>query len=230
MNDCYITEAEARKIICMIGKRMYDSGFAAANDGNISVRIGQDMIICTPSGVSKGFITEEMLSKVNLKGEVIAGESGPSSEIKMHLKIYETNTEVTAVTHAHPPTATSFAVCGIDLDRPILPEAIVMLGVVPVVPYAEPGTQALADSIAPYCNEYNAVLLANHGAVTWGRTMTEAYHRMEILENYAKVTMNSFYIIGRANELTESQIDELAALRNRMGIKAGGRPRADGGK
>lgn len=210
-----MTESEARKMICQMGKRMYDSGFVAANDGNISIKIEPDIIICTPTGVSKGFMTEDMMVKINLNGQVIEGDLKPSSEIKMHLTVYEQNKEAEAVTHAHPPMATSFAIAGIPLDKAILPEAVVMLGIVPVAPYATPGSQELADSIIPYCNSNNAVLLGNHGAVTWGRNITEAYYRLESLENYAKVTMNTVYIMGKYNELSDAQIDELVQMRTK---------------
>jgi len=130
-----------------------------------------------------------------------------------------------AVAHAHPPKATSFAVAGIQLDKAILPEAIVLLGIVPIAPYATPGTQEVPDSIAPFCKDYNAVLLANHGALTWGRDITEAYHRMESLEHYATIMMYTTYTISKSNELCSSQVEKLIEIRNQMGIKTGGVPK-----
>lgn len=220
----YMSEFEAKKMICQVGKRMYDRNFVASNDGNISVKVGKNTIICTPTGVSKGFMTPDMLVKVNLKGEVVAGKLKPSSEMKMHLRVYEENPEVMAVTHAHPPVATSFSIAGIPLNSPLLAEAVVLLGNVPIAPYSTPGTQEVPDSIAPYCKDHNAVLLANHGALTWGTTLEEAYHRLETLEHYSTILMYTSRIIGATNELNCDQVGTLINLREKMGIKSGGVP------
>ncbi|WP_024831703.1 class II aldolase/adducin family protein [Ruminiclostridium josui] len=221
----YLTHEEAAHAIVEIGKRMYLKGFVASNDGNISIKIGENEILTTPTCVSKGYMTEEMLVKVDLQGQVISGTTKPSSELKMHLRVYSENPDVMAVTHAHPPVATSFAIAGIELDRAILPEAVVNLGTVPIAPYATPGSQAVPDSIAPYCRDYNAVLLANHGAVTWGKDVFEAYHRLESLEYYATVLMYTGNIIGKANELSSKQISELVEIRRNFGINTGGVPK-----
>lgn len=220
----YYSDFEAKKMICEIGKRVYDRGYVAANDGNISVKVGPNAIWCTPTGVSKGFMTPDMLVKIDLKGNVISGKNKPSSEVKMHLRVYNENPEINAVVHAHPAVATSFAIAGIHLDKALLPEAVVNLGNVPVAPYATPGTQEVPDSIAPYCKDFNAVLLANHGALTWGSDLIEAYFRMESLEHYATILMYTGRIIKQSNELNCSQVDELIKLREKMGIKAGGVP------
>jgi L-fuculose-phosphate aldolase len=221
----YITNSEAREAIIEIGKRMYNKGFVASNDGNISIRVGQNEIWTTPTLVSKGYMTSEMLVKVDLNGNILSGDNKPSSEIKMHLRVYNENPDVIAVTHAHPPVATSFAIAGIELDRAILPEAVVNLGTVPIAPYATPGSQEVPDSIAPFCRSHNAVLLANHGALTWGRDVFEAYFRLESLEYYATVLMYTGNIIGRANELSESQISSLLEIRQKLGITTGGIPK-----
>lgn len=223
-NNKYYSDFEAKKVICEIGKRMYDRGYVAANDGNISVKCGPNTIWCTPTGVSKGFMIPDMLVKMDLSGNIIQGKCKPSSEVKMHLRVYNENPEVNAVVHAHPPVATSFAIAGIHLDKAVLPEAVVMLGTVPVAPYATPGTQEVPDSIAPYCRDYNAVLLANHGALTWGSDAIEAYHRMESLEHYALILMYTGKIINQSNELNCSQVDELLKIREKLGIKSGGVP------
>ena len=157
----YPSDDVAKDSIIEIGKRMYQKGFVAANDGNISCKVEKDIIWTTPTGVSKGFMTPNMLVKMKLSGEVLIGERKPSSEIKMHIRAYQENPDIMAVTHAHPLVATSFAIAGICLDKAILPEAIVNLGIVPVAHYATPGTQDVPDSIAPYCKTHNAVLLAN---------------------------------------------------------------------
>ena len=220
----YLSDYEAKKQIIAIGKRMYDQGFVASNDGNISCRVGPNTIWTTPTGVSKGFMTPDMLVKMNFDGKVLMGKLKPSSEVKMHLRVYNENPDVMAVTHAHPPVATSFAIAGISLDRAILPEAVVNLGSVPIAHYATPGSQDVPDSIAPYCNTHNAVLLANHGALSWGKDLTEAYHRLESLEYYATVLMYTGRIIGRANELSCSQVNELIDIREKLGITSGGTP------
>lgn len=224
----YITNSEAREAIIEVGKRMYNKGFVAANDGNISIKVGANEIWTTPTLVSKGYMTSEMLVKVDLNGNILSGDNKPSSELKMHLRVYNENPDVMAVTHAHPPVATSFAIAGIELDRAILPEAVVNLGTVPIAPYATPGSREVPDSIAPFCRTHNAVLLANHGALTWGRDVFEAYFRLESLEYYATVLMYTGNIIGRANELSESQISKLLEIRQKLGITAGGVPRGQG--
>ena len=169
-------------------------------------------------------MTFDMLVKMDMEGKVLAGRLKPSSEVKMHLRVYKENPEVLAVTHAHPPIATSFAIAGISLDRAILPEAVVNLGSVPIAHYATPGSTDVPDSIAPYCKTHNAVLLANHGALSWGKDVLEAYHRLESLEYYATVLMYTGRVIGQANELSCTQVEELIAIREKLGITAGGMP------
>lgn len=221
----YPTDDEAKKLICEIGRRMYQKNFVAANDGNISCKVDDDIIWATPTGVSKGFMTEEMMVKLRLDGTVLSqGDLGPSSEIKMHLRVYNENPEVMGVCHAHPPVSTSFAIAGMSLDRAIYPEALVNLGTVPCVHYETPGSQGIPDSIAPYCRDYNAVLLANHGALAWGRSLMEAWYRLESTEHYAMVIMYTGNIIGKANVLSCDQVGELMEIRKRMGMTAGGMP------
>lgn len=222
----FYTDNEAKNLICEIGRRIYNKNFVAANDGNISVKVGPNTIWATPTGVSKGFMTPDMMVKMDIEGNIISGEMKPSSEVKMHLRVYKENPEVNAVVHAHPPVATSFAIAGMSLDKPISPEAVVLLGTVPVAPYATPGTQEVPDSIAPYCKDYNAVLLANHGALTWGADIIQAYFRMESLEHYALMLMYSNNIINKANELSSSQISDLINIRESMGIQTGGVPQS----
>ncbi|NLV57624.1 MAG: class II aldolase/adducin family protein [Clostridiales bacterium] len=221
----YPTDHEAKKLIVEIGKRMYAKNFVAANDGNISCKVDDDLIWTTPTGVSKGFMSEDMLVKMRLDGTVLSqGELGPSSEVKMHLRIYNENPEARGVCHAHPPISTSFAIAGIGLDKAIYPEALVNLGTVPCVHYETPGTQGIPDSIAPYARDYNALLLANHGAVAWGSSLMEAWYRLESTEHYAMVIMYTGNIIGKANVLSCDQVGELVEIRRKMGITSGGIP------
>lgn len=220
----YMGDYEAKQLILEVGRRMYNKNFVAANDGNISCKVGDNELWTTPTGVSKGYMTEDILVKVDLDGNILRGSTKPSSELKMHLRVYRENPQVKSVVHANPPVATSFAIAGIPLSRAILPEAVVQLGEVPVAPYAAPGTQEVPDSIAPFCKTHNGVLLANHGALTWGKDPMQAYFRMESLEYYALVTMYTGSIIGQANELSCEQIDQLVDTRTRLGISTGGRP------
>lgn len=220
----YMTDSEAKQAILDVGRRMYASKMVAANDGNISVKVAPGLVWCTPTGVSKGFMKEDMLVKIDTSGKVLSGRMKPSSEIKMHLRCYEEDSDILAVVHAHPQIATSYAIAGIAMDAAISSEAVVNLGVVPVAPYATPGTYEVPDSIAPYVKDYNAVLLSNHGALTWGGGVYEAYYRMETLEHYAGMLMYTTNIIGRRNSLSCDQIQELIKAREKFGIKGGGVP------
>ncbi len=220
----YPSDFEAKKAILEIGRRMYMKGFVASNDGNISCKVGPNAIWTTPTGVSKGFMTQDMLVKIDMNGKILSGSLKPSSEIKMHLRVYQENPDVMAVSHAHPPVATSFAIAGISLDKAILPEAVVQLGSVPIAHYATPGTQEVPDSIAPFCKTHNGVLLANHGALSWGKDVFESFFRLESIEYYATVLMYTERIIGRQNELSCSQVDDLLLTRKNLGINQGGVP------
>ncbi|MBQ9934098.1 MAG: class II aldolase/adducin family protein [Ruminiclostridium sp.] len=214
----YPTDAQAKTQIIEAGLKIYQRGLVAANDGNLSVRVGDNALWVTPTGVSKGAMTEEMLVKVDLEGALLEGTRKPSSETRMHLRIYKENPDVRAVIHAHPPAATAFACAGIPLDRPIIQEAVVFLGTVPVAPFALPGSQAVADSVAPYCRDYRALLLEYHGAVTWGDTMEQAHYRMECLEQLAQVTLH-LKTLGCDRVITEAQVKALEGLRPAWGIK-----------
>jgi len=230
----FMSEEEARQAIVRAGKRMYDHGYVVTNDGNISVRISSTEIIVTPMGVSKGFMTPEMMVKMNLDGDVLEAEgTKPSSEVKMHLRVYAEDDSVMAVVHAHPIYATSYAIAGIPLDEPILSEAMLQIGAVPIAKYAKPGTYDVPDGIAPFVKGYGAVLLSNHGALTWGTTLVEAFSRMEVLENYAHI---SFVVglLGGGRGLDVEQVAGLAGIRKEMGLAAiampKGRPEKENGK
>lgn len=218
------TKAKAIEQIIDIGKRMYIKGFVAANDGNISCKIAPDVIVSTPTLVSKGFMTEDMMVVMDLDGNILEGTSKPSSEVKMHIRAYKENPEINAVTHAHPPASSAFAIAGIALDRALMPEAVVNLGPIPIAKYADPGSQEVPDSIAPFVKDYNGVLLANHGALTWGKDVTDAFYKLESVEYYAKITIYTDFILGKANILSEEQIKKLFKTKEKLGIKAGGIP------
>ena len=160
-----VNEYEIKKQICDIGRRIYNRNMVAANDGNISVKLNDNEFLCTPTGVSKGFMTPEFICKVDAKGNVLQANPGfkPSSEIKMHMRVYEKRPDVGSVVHAHPIYATSFAIAGIPLTQPIMPEAVIALGCVPIAEYGTPSTMEIPDNLEKYLPYFDAVLLENHG-------------------------------------------------------------------
>lgn len=209
-------EVESRQQICEIGRRMYERRMVAANDGNISVRLGDNEILCTPTGVSKGFMKPEQMCKVDLSGKVIGDNPGtvPSSEVKMHLRVYQNRPDVGAVVHAHPIFATSFAVMGRGLEEPIMPEVIVNFGRVPLAPYGTPSTVEIPDSIEPYLAEYEAVLLESHGALTWSKDLLSAYMKMESVEFYAELLYRTTQL-GGPRLLSPERLEKLYEMTGR---------------
>ena len=208
-----------REKICEIGRRIYNRGMVAANDGNISVRFTEHEILCTPTGVSKGFMTPKSICKVNEFGELIEanGSFRPSSEMKMHLRIYEKRPDIRAVVHAHPTYGTIFAIAGTALDKPIMSEAVVSLGSVPVVEYGAPSTMELPDNIEKYLPYYDALLLEHHGALTYADSLENAYMRMESLEFYAELLYRTKLIDGQ-REFDEKEIERLYNIRSTYGM------------
>ena len=200
--------------ICDVCRKMWQQGWVAANDGNISVKLPDGNFMATPTGISKSFITPEKLVIINDKGEVIEGEPGykPSSEIKMHLRCYREREDVGAVVHAHPATATGFAVAGKSLDRYSMIETVIAIGSIPLTPYGTPSTNEVPESIAPYLKEHDVLLLQNHGALTVGADLITAYYRMETLELLAKISLVA-ELLGGAKEIERDQIDKLMYLR-----------------
>ncbi|MBE6021215.1 MAG: class II aldolase/adducin family protein [Clostridiales bacterium] len=216
MSKEYISEKEGRRLICEIGRRMFAKNFVAANDGNISVLLSPRKVLCTPTGTSKGFMEEEDLIIIDMQGSVIRGHKEPSSEMKMHLEVYKQNPNVSAVVHAHPVNATALAVAGIPLTEPILTESVVVVGEIPLAPYATAGTNEVADAVRPFCKDYNGALLANHGAVVWAEDLMKAWYRIESLEQTAEIFIKSKFILGNANVLTH---EEVTKLKDRYNIK-----------
>jgi len=209
-----VAEYEIKKFMCEIGKRVYNNGFVAANDGNFSVRISDNEILTTPTGVSKGYMTPDMICKVNMKGETLhsTGTNKPSSELKMHIRVYEERPDVKSVVHAHPPYGTSFAIAGIPLTKQIMPEATIFLGCIPIAEYGTPSTYEIPDNISKYLQNYDALLLENHGALTYGVDLLSAYFKMESLEFYAKLMYHSM-MLGGPKELSNKQVSDLLDLR-----------------
>ncbi len=220
----YLSEKQAKKAIIDIGKRMYVRNFVAANDGNISVKTGDNEVWATPTGVSKGYMKKKMLVKVDLDGNILEGTCKPSSELKMHLRAYQEHEEMRAVCHAHPPVCTCYAIAGIPLTAPVLAEAVITLGDVPIAPYAKLGSREVPEAVAPFCHTHNGILLANHGAVTWAEEPYAAWYRLESMEYYANILLITEHILGRQNLLTDEQVGALLAMREKFGIKRGGVP------
>lgn len=214
-----LNENEIKKQICEIGKRIYDRRMVAANDGNISVKLSENEFLCTPTGVSKGFMTPEYICKVDAKGNVIEANEGfrPSSEIKMHMRVYQKRPDVGAVVHAHPVFATSFAIAGIPLTQPIMPEAVISLGSVPIAEYGTPSTMEIPDNVEKYLPYYDAVLLENHGALTWSTDLTAAYMKMESVEFYAELLYRA-RMLGGPKEFDRQTVEKLYEVRKKMGL------------
>lgn len=215
-----VSEYEIKKEICEIGKRIYNQGMVASNDGNISVKLNDNEFLCTPTGVSKGFMTPEYICKVDKDGKVIQANPGfrPSSEIKMHMRVYKNRPDVNSVVHAHPVYATSFAIAGIPLTQPIMPEAVIALGCVPIAEYGTPSTEEIPDAVEKYLQSFDAVLLENHGALTFSDSLLNAYHKMESVEFYAKLLFNS-KMLGGPKELSKQQVERLYEIRRQFGMK-----------
>lgn len=206
--------AKTKELICDICHKMWQQGWVAANDGNVTVKLDDGSFLATPTGVSKCFIEPDMLIRIDENYNVLEAKEGyrPSSEIKMHLRCYKERPDVGAVVHAHPPTATGFAVAGKPLDDYSMIEAVITVGSIPVAPYGAPSTNEIPESIAPYLPEHDVILLKNHGALTVGADLITAYYRMETLEHFAKVSLTA-HLLGGAQELSEDKIDKLLWLR-----------------
>ncbi len=231
----YPTDEEAKRDIIEAGRRLYQRGYVAANDGNLSARVSENHIWVTPSGVSKGFMTEDMLIKLDISGQSVElpfekteRPFKPSSEIKMHLAVYRESSDILGVVHAHPPVSAAFAAAGVPLDTALLQEAVVLLGVVPVAPFAMPGSDALAEGVASFVREYNGLLLEHHGSVAWGGGVMQALYRLESIEYNATVSMYA-KMMGLQRPMTNGQIDALLKLRPVWGVTGGGRPRGRDG-
>jgi L-fuculose-phosphate aldolase len=208
------TTIEVRREIVAVCRRLYEHGLIAGPDGNVSRRVGPDRILVTPSGMSKVDVQEHDLVEVTLDGAPRRGSRRASSEVAMHLRIYRRRPDVEAVVHAHPPVATAFAVAGESFADGILPEMILQMGSVPLVPYATPGSEELADRLEPFLQDHDAFLLANHGATTVGASLLKAHQRMESLEHTARIVLAA-RLLGRVNTLSAEQVRILVEARKR---------------
>src|SRR5262245_39694606 len=211
-----MNEYKLKEQMCEVGRRLYNKGFAAANDGNITYRLNDKEILCTPTMVSKGYMKPEDICKVDYNGKQIAGNRKRTSEVLLHLVVYKLNPKINAVVHCHPPHATAFAVAHEPIPKCILPEVEVFLGEVPIAKYETPGDQRFADTIAPFVKDCNTILLANHGTVTFGPDLQNAYFNTEIIDAYCRILILS-KMLGRVNYFDERQTRELLALKKRLG-------------
>jgi L-fuculose-phosphate aldolase len=213
------SESTLRADIVEVGRRMYARGYTASNDGNISVRLGSDRLLMTPKSVCKGFMTPDMMCITDLEGRKLQGDRDPSSEMLMHLEVYRQRPDAQAVVHAHPPTATGFAVAGIPLDRAVLAEVLTTLGSIPIAEYATPSTRELPEAVRKYIKAHDGMLLANHGALTVGADLYGAYYKMETIEHFAKISLVA-RLLGRENLLSREEVMRLQELRGSYGIQA----------
>lgn len=203
--------------IVEVGRRLWTRGFVASNDGNITIRLDEDRILTTPSGVSKGFMTPDMMVVVDMSGRRIAGSRDASSELKMHLEVYRQRPDARAVVHAHPPLATGFAVAGVPLDRAVLAEVICTLGSIPIAEYATPSTEELPEAVRRYIKAHDGLLLANHGALTVGRDVYAAYYKMETIEHFARISLTA-RLLGGERLIAQDEVLRLQNLRGLYGI------------
>ncbi len=210
---------ELTEIILEIGKRLWQRKYVASNDGNISARLNENEFLTTPTGVSKGFMSEEMILLVDKEGKPLEGKSkfAPTSEFKMHAEVYNLRSDVNAVVHAHPPFATAFALAGESIEGCYLPESVLTLGAVPIADYALPSTDEVPKSIRPFVEKTDVIMLANHGALTYGRDLFDAYFKMETLEHTAEILWRA-KALGKINKLTSGQAERLLELREKYGL------------
>ncbi len=208
-----------REDLVRVCHAIYEKGWAAANDGNVSVRIGDDRMLCTPTSMCKGHLSPADLVICHISGQKLEGEREATSEILMHATIYSRRSDVHAVVHAHPPLATGFAVAGRALDLALLPEVIIQLGAVPLARYGLPGTAALTEGMLPYIDCFDAMLLENHGCTTYGENVWQAFYRMETVEHFAKITLVA-EMAGGAKPLPRAEVKKLFESRERYNVRS----------
>jgi L-fuculose-phosphate aldolase len=208
------TVAEHRQNICTAGNWLYERGFIPGCDGNLSVRLDPNRILATPKGFCKGMMAPEDLVITDIEGHKLEGNHEPSSELAMHLLIYKRRPDANAICHAHPPIATGFAAAGVPLDKPLLAEMVVTFGRIPLAPFALPGTSEVPWSLEPLVSEYDAILMANHGVVTYGVDLISAFHRMDVVEHYARVSLVT-ELLGKQSLLSGCDVEKLLTTRPR---------------
>lgn len=213
------TEQEHREDLVRVCRQIYEKGWVAMNDGNVSIRLSEDRLLCTPTALSKGSVTDEDLIVCDSTGRKISGRREGTSEIAMHLTVYNIRPDVKSVVHAHPPVATGFATAGRALDKALLPEVVIQLGAVPLASYGLPGTPALSDGMLPFIPDYDALLLENHGCTTWGSDVWQAFFRMEMVEHFARITLVA-EMMGGAKALPREEVAKLFEARARYNVSS----------
>jgi L-fuculose-phosphate aldolase len=213
------TEQQLRDDIVQVGRFMFDKGWVAANDGNITTRLDDDRLLATPTGISKGLMRPDDLIVCDLAGEKLCGQRQCTTELAMHLTIYKMRPDVRSVVHAHPPVSTGFAAAGRALDKALLPEVVICLGSVPLAEYGLPGTPALTEGMLPYIPKYDALLMANHGVVAYGEEVFQAFHRMETVEHFARITLVA-ELLGGPKVLPRMEVQKLFDSRTRYHVKS----------
>jgi len=208
------TDHQFRRDIVRCGSLLHSCGFIAATDGNLSVRLDDQRVLVTPTGMSKGMMKTSDLVVVDMEGRKLKGQREATSEIGMHLLIYHMRPDINAVVHAHPRTATGFAAAGIALNQPLVCEIVIGLGQIPLAPYGTPGTPELAETLEPLIPDFDAILMANHGVVTYGPDLQSAYMKMETVEHFAQITLVT-HLLGKQQLLAHSDLKKLVAARVR---------------
>ena len=206
---------QQRETIVRYGRMLYERGFIAATDGNISTRIDDHRLLITPTCMCKGMMSEDDLVIVDMNGRALEGSRNTSSEVAMHLLIYRLRPDIRGIVHAHPPTATGFAAAGIALDQPLISEVVLTLGTVPLAPYACPGTEELSAALRPFVPDHDAILMANHGVVAYADDLERAFMHMETVEHLAKISLVT-RTLGQQNVLNADEVKRLLAIRQQM--------------
>jgi L-fuculose-phosphate aldolase len=213
------TEKEHRDDIVRIGRLVFEKGWVAANDGNITIRLDESRVLATPTGTSKGMLDPDDLIIMDMEGKKIQGRKEGTTEIAMHLTVYKMRPDIRAVVHAHPPVATGYATAGKELNLALLPEVIIAMGCVPLAGYGLPGTPELIEPMLPYIPKYDAIMMGNHGAVCYGEDVYKAYFRMETVEHFARIALVA-ELLGGPRPLPRQEVDKLLEARTRYGVKA----------
>jgi L-fuculose-phosphate aldolase len=208
------SERQHREDICRFGKMIHQRGYVAATDGNLSVRLDHDAVLSTPTAMSKGMMEPEDLVVVDMQGKKVTGRRNVSSEIAMHLLIYRLRPDVKGIVHAHPPTATGYAAAGIPLNQALISEIVLALGCIPIAQYGTPGTPELTEALEPLVPQYDAILMANHGVVTYGENLLRAYMKMETVEHFARIALVA-HQLGRQQLLSQEDVSKLMVAREK---------------
>jgi L-fuculose-phosphate aldolase len=208
------SEDQVRSQITRLSHLIYEKGYVASTDGNISIRLSDGTIMCTPTMCNKGFLEPEDMVIIDMKGNKLKGQRKQSSEMAMHQLIYELRSDAKAVVHAHPPCATAYAAAGIPLNKALISEVVLALGCIPLAEYGTPGTPELTDRLRPYIEHYDALLMANHGVVTYGSSVEDAFNRMDTVEHFAKISIYT-RILGRERLLSSGDVEKLWVQRQK---------------